>query len=186
MLFFIMTLSDDEKVQKTLLDIYTKYNDNLISYARCVLGDQSDAEDVVQSVYLALSRNIDRLERMTEKERHSYVNVAIKNRCINFLKERGEIEKYELYGEVMDTLYEESFENKIIENETIERIISIIKLIPSDSRNLLTLRLVYGYSFKRIATIQEKPVSTVVYQFKRTLEKLRKKIYEEGIIIEED
>ena len=72
MFFFIMTLSDDEKIQKTLFNIYNEHNDSFISYAQHKLKNRIDAEDAVCNLYVKIYQKIDEVEQMQKEELYSF------------------------------------------------------------------------------------------------------------------
>ena len=120
-------------------------------------GDRPLAEDLLQEVFLKLYRQPPRAEKP-----RAYVFRMARNLAIDALRQRQPVESIEeqqLYGEPDLGL-------KLDLEQAISR-------LTVEERQLVALHLSAGLTFREVAAIVERPLGTVLWQYRKTIEKLR-------------
>lgn len=82
-----------QKGDVSLEDIYKRYKSCFIRYAVRVMSDEFYAEDVVQDVFTELFRQTNYY--VSEVVALKYIYTAVYNRCVDLLRHRQTIQRYE-------------------------------------------------------------------------------------------
>ena len=88
MLAFYMSFIDDESHRRLFEEIYINYRKQMFLVARSVLGNDSDAEDIVHDVFLKIAKKhmtrISRIENDTDLR--NYLLKATKHTALDHLR----------------------------------------------------------------------------------------------------
>ena len=117
--------------------------------------DKTVAEDIVQEVFVRLWTK--RKEYDTIPNLKTFLYVAVKNRCFNYLRDKKDTVDYE--SAEMANL-EDHFRNHLIEEETYRLIAEAVEKLPPQSGRVIQLAL-SGKQNKEIAEILGVSVNTV-------------------------
>ena len=160
--------------QKAFYEIYKLYSKAMFNICYRIVGNQEEAEDVLQEAFVNAFQKI-----------HSYQGKAsfgawlkkiVVNKAISFLRKQ-QIEMVEL---------EDRFEPKSDEQVDdidlvmkVETIRNAIQKLPNGFRVVFSLYLLEGYDHKEISEILEISESTSKSQYNRAKKKLREILKEE-------
>ena len=160
--------------QKAFYEIYKLYSKAMFNICYRIVGNQEEAEDVLQEAFVNAFQKI-----------HSYQGKAsfgawlkkiVVNKAISFLRKQ-QIEMVEL---------EDRFEPKSDEQVDdidlvmkVETIRNAIQMLPNGFRVVFSLYLLEGYDHKEISEILEISESTSKSQYNRAKKKLREILKEE-------
>ena len=160
--------------QKAFYEIYKLYSKAMFNICFRIVGNQEEAEDVLQEAFVNAFQKI-----------HSYQGKAsfgawlkkiVVNKAISFLRKQ-QIEMVEL---------EDRFEPKNDEQVNdidlvmkVETIRNAIQKLPNGFRVVFSLYLLEGYDHKEISGILEISESTSKSQYNRAKKKLREILKEE-------
>ncbi len=162
---------DDIKVLETL---FKTYYSPLVKFARNILKNTEQAEDITQDVFLKIWDKRQDIENTTSFR--AYLFIAVRNQCFNTLKlnERkswlgDEPQNYQNYitNHVEEYLNDKQLNQKI--NEAIE-------LLPNNCKLTFQLSRFDNLSYKEIAETMNVSVKTVEKQMGKALALLRKSI----------
>jgi len=158
--------------------IFDRYRRSLYAYALGMLRERADAEDVVQESFFELLVNVRRIK--PQKGVSGWLYRVARNRTIDILRRRqrersADTSGTEAYGTRV-TPAPMTPEEASIRDEQFTQLQQAIEGLPRKERELLVLRFYSGLSFKQIAGIVRRPLGTVLWQSKRTLERLRKQL----------
>lgn len=157
---------------------FTNYSQFLISIAYRLLGSLSDAEDVVQSVFVELQQH--KLAQVDNIQ--AYLAKAVTNRCLNFLKtahKRREVYVGPWLPEPQITLASghASAQNpleQVIMDETISyAFLVLLERLNAVERAVFVLRESLGYSYAEIADIIQKSTANCRQIYSRAQKKLQ-------------
>ena len=124
--------------------------DKLYRFALSILGNISEAEDVVQEVFLKLWKNQGELEAIQQFE--AWCMTMTKNLSLDKLKSKHR--KTGLFSGEMDFSDNAKTPYQQTElNDTVNRIGFLIGQLPEKQREVIHLRDVEGFSYKEIADI---------------------------------
>ncbi|HEY1496234.1 MAG TPA: RNA polymerase sigma factor [Candidatus Solibacter sp.] len=148
--------------------------DELVHFAFYRLGNQADAEDVVQDVYVQAFR--DRALRRHVTEVRPYLFRMVRNRCTDVLRGRsrrgGQPAEALVGGD--DTLGE------MMAREEANEFARLLQAIPEREAEVIRLRAWSELSFAEIAIAVDAAVPTVKSRFRYGIDKLRRLLHQEG------
>lgn len=150
--------------------LYSDFYPSLVLFATRLLGDQKEAEDVVQNVFIHTweSRKTNSLiDNITV-----YLYQAVKYRCLNELRNQ---KNHRLIEQDVLQKEESYFEDLCIQQETIRRIHAAINQLPPRCKSVF-VRSMDGSSNKEIAEELELAEETVKKQKKIARQFLKEKL----------
>jgi RNA polymerase sigma-70 factor (ECF subfamily) len=148
--------------------------DELVHFAFYRLGNQADAEDVVQDVYVQAFR--DRALRRHVTEVRPYLFRMVRNRCTDVLRGRSRSSRQpaEALVDTDDTLA------AMMAREEANEFARLLQAIPEREAEVLRLRAWSELSFAEIAIAVDAGVPTVKSRFRYGIDKLRRLLQKEG------
>ena len=148
-----------------------KYGNLVWSIGKKFLGNQSDLEDAVQEVMIAIWKSADKFDPNKASE-ITFISMIARRRFIDYLRK---ITKHKSEDSMDDEnknihLYKESLLN---EETDLALIKSAINELDVDDQELLNLSVYQGYSHSEISEILNIPLGTVKTRIRRNLMKLK-------------
>ena len=148
-----------------------KYGNLVWSIGKKFLGNQSDLEDAVQEVMIAIWKSADKFDANKASE-ITFVSMIARRRFIDYLRK---ISKHKSEDSMDDDnnnihLYKESILN---EETDLALVKSAIEDLDTDDQELLNLSVYQGYSHSEISEILDIPLGTVKTRIRRNLMKLK-------------
>jgi len=152
-----------------------KYGNLVWSIGKKFLYRQSDLEDAVQEVFIAIWKSADKYDASKAKE-ITFVSMIARRRFIDHLRK---ISKHKNLESIDDDnsghqLYKESLLN---ESTDLQLVKNAIQSLDIDDQELLNLSVYQGYSHSEISKLLNIPLGTVKTRIRRNLIKL-KEIFE--------
>lgn len=148
--------------------------DELVEFACYRLGNQADAEDVVQDVYVQAFR--DRVKRRHVTEVRPYLFRMVRNRCTDVLRARSR-KSGQIAEETMgagDAL------SAIVAREAAGELSRLLDRIPEREAEVIRLRAWSELSFAEVAVAVCASVPTVKSRFRYGIRRLRRLLNLEG------
>ena len=148
-----------------------KYGNLVWSIGKKFLYRQSDVEDAVQEVFIAIWKSADKFDSSKAKE-ITFVSMIARRRFIDHLRKISKHKNLESIDEDNSThqLYKESMLN---ESTDLQLIKNAIKSLDIDDQALLNLSIYQGYSHSEISKLLNLPLGTVKTKIRRNLIKLQ-------------
>jgi RNA polymerase sigma-70 factor (family 1) len=160
----------NSQVYETLF--HNHYNE-LVRFAEGIIFDPQLAEDVVQNLFIHLWENANNIQ--IKSSLRAYLFRAVKNRCLNRLKELQIRDKNGLlYFEGMLNSGDINIEE---ESALTLRLNSAINKLPDKMAQIFKLKYLESKKQKEIAASLHISENTVKTQLSRAKEKLRKLLY---------
>jgi RNA polymerase sigma-70 factor (ECF subfamily) len=160
-----------------LAELYDSLARPLYSTAKFILGDASEAQDVVHDVFLALWRNAGSFDS-SRGAAFSWAVTLTRNRSIDRLRTRAN--RARLLGQSLpDDLGYGSAESETGAEERVElgeraaAVRSALAGLPSEQQRALELAFFSGLTQREIAEKLSEPIGTVKARIRRGLLKLR-------------
>ena len=149
--------------------VYEQFFSPLCIYAVKYVRDASEAQDIVQDVFLKIWENAERLE-LTSSIQH-YLFASVRNGCLNYLKslqiEDRNNRKY------MEAYIESQNVDMVDDEELLARIRQVLDELPEKCREVCLLRFVEGCKYAEIAARLDMNENTVKAQLHRGMERLK-------------
>ncbi len=163
-------------------EIYLNYFPRLFRFAKEYVISDEDAENILHDVFLVLWERRDDLQIRTELT--SYLFTLIKNRCIDHLRRKTNVEKGKkqmqesFILELNMKLYSlEALNQSLLSDERIEEIVNeAVNSLPEKCREIFIKNKIEGKKYKEIAEELHLSVNTVENQMSIALRKLREKL----------
>lgn len=131
------------------------------------ISDYDDAKGIVHEVFVAFWEKFDSLPSDTNYR--SYLYTAVRNRCLNFIRDRKK-------HVMLDAVREHQFTTEITESETEELSKAIdagIETLPEKCREVFELNQIEGLKYAQIAEKLGISIKTVEAQMSKALSVLR-------------
>lgn len=162
--------------------IVTAYQDRVYTFCARMLSDREDALDAAQEVFLSAYRNLDRFRG--DAALSTWLLKIAANQCLNRIRRRSSLARKELrYPEPEDPRdppfqapgREEDRPDRIAENREIGKILEeALGRLEEDTRLLVLLSDVEGFSYDEISESAGIPLGTVKSKLHRARMALRK------------
>ncbi|MHC4474596.1 MAG: RNA polymerase sigma factor [Planctomycetota bacterium] len=157
--------------EPALARIYEKYRDDLLRLATALLNDTSNAEDIVQDVFVGFARSAGQFQ-LTGTLR-GFLATCVANRARNRNLSRKRRKTVELDNGNPVGSDAKPPDRWLIENEQLRQLTDAMARLPYEQREAITLRLHGEMKFREIASLQQVPIKTTQSRYRCGLEKLR-------------
>lgn len=145
-------------------DLYLNYRKLVFSVAMSIINNYDSANDITQNVFLKLYiLDKDKLPASSEL---SWLYTVAKNESLVFMRRKPKEVSIEGYEEVPD---QDVFQ-EVISKDTYY---SLVKNLPQEQREIVTLKVLGGLTHKEIASILKMPIGTVQWKYHKAVHKLR-------------
>ncbi len=161
-----LCLQGDRQAQYTL---YKRYSDAMYNVCYRMLGNEAEAEDVLQESFIDVYRKLDSFR--AESSLGAWIKRIVINHCLNVFKKRRI--KFEEISERADNIpAEEMVDHEEIVYE-VRKVKEAMMKLPDGYRQVLTLYLIEGYDHAEIADILGIQETGSKSQYSRAKAKLR-------------
>lgn len=166
-------MSSDSKIIKKLKNrssstfekVYCQYKNLIFYHAYSIVNNKEDADDITQNTFIKLMKNIDAIDDNSSLK--ALLSKIAKNEAIDVYRRnanRKEIYNEDLLNNQADGSNNEKDFNVIISlNNTLEEL----------DAKIVSLKIVYDYSFIEIAKELEITLGTVQARYYKALEQLK-------------
>lgn len=131
--------------------LYEKYKTPVYFMALSILKDKTNAEDIMQEVFLRVYKSIEKNESIMNFK--AWVLKVTRNLSLNYIRDNKQV-----FEEDVNEMAYVGFEDVLIEGMSSYK---ILQCISSDERMIFTLHYIDGYKLREIANILEIPMGTV-------------------------
>jgi RNA polymerase sigma-70 factor (family 1) len=167
--------------QRAMAPIFRLYHKSLCYFARQLVDNEGQAEDIVADAFLKLWQKNSDFENLANVRAFMYV--TIRNSCCNYLKHiqrRTNSHQEILHLAEKDDNY---IESKMIKADLLQVILQEVESLPPVRRKIFKMIYLDDLSIFEIATQLDITVDTVRVQKARALHNLRSAIIKKGILL---
>lgn len=152
----------------------------LCDYAVMILGEQSEAEDVVQDLFMYIWKN--RAEIKVQESVKSYLFTSVRFRALNVLKHRTIRLKH---GTALGVFIEDLMNTGYSEEEAqrIEQIKQVLQTLPVQCRTVFTMSCLDGKKYKEIADELGISVNTVKSHIMKAYREIRARVGSDNSLV---
>lgn len=182
MLTLYLSLIETQEEKDKFEYIYVNFRKQMLNLAYKLVGNPYDAEDIVHSTFLSVSKNMHIFDDRDDSSIYSYLICATKGHAYNFYRKNANESKAvkRLYPQE-DISETYTIDGKIDSDLFIENIIDAIKELDELYSTVLYLYLVDDLSSKQIANLLDRKPDTVRKQITRGKQLLYSKLHERGL-----
>ena len=145
-------------------ELYTKYYNLIYSISLSILKNKENSEDVAQAIFTKIY-SLPKKQLPTQGEA-SWLYTVTKNESINYLKKvRNDINIDNIYY-----IAEEGGIDDIISKDSYNRIMS---KLDEREKEIVSLKIIAGLSFKQIAKLINMPIGTVQWKYYKSLNTIK-------------
>ena len=145
-------------------DLFLNYRKLVFSVAMSIINNYDSAKDITQNVFLKLYI-LDK-DKFPASSELSWLYTVAKNESLVFMRRKPKEVSIEGYEEVPD---QDVFQ-EVISKDTYY---SLVKNLPQEQREIVTLKVLGGLTYKEIAAILKMPIGTVQWKYHKAVHKLR-------------
>lgn len=156
-------MTTDDKIER----IIQEEQDCLFRLACYKIGNPDDAADLLQDVFMRTWEN-HRLHTAIDIRRYLYRSVH--NACVSYHRHTKII-----FTEITANIPEEDDNNDEFQEE-YRKISRLLKQIPEEQAEVISLHTIGGKNFAEIAELQNLPLSTVKSRFQYGIKKISKEL----------
>ncbi len=156
--------------KKTFEALFKTHFIYLSNFAFQYVSDMDTAKDITQKIFVHLWENREKMD--TTKSIQSYLFTAVKNRCLNHIRDHKKYRSRILDVDIHDV--ELTYENDYLAVEELQNKIDKAMLqLPEKCREVFELSRYQNKKYKEIAEILNISVKTVEAHMSRALKSLR-------------
>lgn len=160
--------------QSAVGKVLDQYGDLVWSLARRFLGNSPEAEDAVQEIFIEIWSNAGRYKPELASE-VTFIATIARRRLIDRLRKNSRKPDSEMYDEGIASQNPDPV-NRVTENVEVQNVVRVLKAMPEDHREILTLSIYQGYSHSEIADRLSMPLGTVKTRVRRGLIHIREQL----------
>ena len=174
MLTFYLNLIDSEDKKDKFESLYLKYRKHMKYIAIKILGDEQLAEDAVHNAFLKILNHLNKFQNIDCQETRNLIVIIIRSVSIDmYRKRKREFENTDILQN--DISVEIDF--SMIE---VADILNEIDVLPDIYKDILLLKVEYGYKDREIAKLLGLKIDTVSKRLERARKQLKKQLNEGG------
>ena len=173
MFFLYMDIIDSDQDKDKFEKLYLKYRKQMKYIAFKILNDDKLAEDAVHNAFLKIISHLDKFFDTDCQETKNLIVIFIRNTSIDMYRKR----KKEF--ESTDIAERELSSETDFSTVHAEEIMEEIKRLPEIYKDVLLLKIEYGFKDKEIANILDTNTATVSKRLERARRQLKQQLFRE-------
>lgn len=162
----------NQKQREAYYDLFREFYQSLVMFAMRYIGVQSEAEDIVQDLFVAVYEKQEKF--LSYNSFRMFLYNSVRNTCLNLIKHRKVEEKYIHYS-LAHMEDGEGYDWELLEEELWRRLFKTIDELPPRCREVFLLSL-DGKKNEEIAKELHITLLTVKTQKKKAVHYLREKL----------
>ena len=150
--------------------IYTKYRDKVFGFVRSKIVNQTEAEDIVQTVFLKVYSNLDKYDE-TKASLSTWIYTITRNTVYDYLKEKRGHPVLELVDNTVDSAEEP--DDSLLNQEALEELACALEKLPQIERDVIILIYYHGKPKTEVAKILDITYGQLRYLHDKALSRLK-------------
>lgn len=149
--------------------IYTQYRDKVFGFVRSKIFNQTEAEDIVQTIFLKVYSNLDKYDE-TKASLSTWIYTITRNTVYDYLKAKRDRPVFELLDNTEDAA--EKPDETILNNEELEELACALEKLPQDQRDIIILLYYKNLERKNVAEMLGMTYGQLRYLHDKALRRL--------------
>ncbi len=129
-----------------LTETFKSMSDGLYRVAFYILESQSDAQDVVQDLFIKLWNTRDELDKVLNLK--AYCTTLIKNLCIDRIRKASKEQVIEPQADISES---RTIDDDLIAKDKLGRVMAAIERLPKGQRNVVKMYVLEDMSYDEIS-----------------------------------
>lgn len=150
--------------------IYTQYRDKVFGFVRSKIVNQTEAEDIVQTVFLKVYSNLDKYDE-TKASLSTWIYTITRNTVYDYLKEKRGHPVLELVDNTVDSAEEP--DDSLLNQEALEELACALEKLPQIERDVIILIYYHGKPKTEVAKILDITYGQLRYLHDKALSRLK-------------
>ncbi|MDF2539215.1 MAG: polymerase sigma factor [Herbinix sp.] len=182
----VLLMIEDDKDRDKLEELYKTYRKELYYVAYQILHDYHDAEDVLQTAFIKISKHLDKIGEIRCKKTRGYLVIIVRNLSYDRFNEKKKAIPIDFTDEMAEEADNEtSLEDYVLNLERGRELAEALSKINSGYADLLTLKYYYDYSTSDIADMVNLSYDVVSVRLTRARAALKRILSKGGNMYEE-
>lgn len=167
MIIMLSQIIEKKEDQSKFELLYLEYSQMMYHVAKKILKSREDAEDAVQSAFIKIAKNIDKIPASPFSQRtRNLVITIVKNTALDIARKNSR--------ENVLPLIDENIASQNMLDETEEALTACILQLPEMQQNVIYLKYIYGYTIKEISAMLNISLANAQKIEQRAKQNLRK------------
>ena len=150
--------------------IYTQYRDKVFGFVRSKIVNQTEAEDIVQTVFLKVYSNLDKYDE-TKASLSTWIYTITRKTVYDYLKEKRGHPVLELVDNTVDSAEEP--DDALLNQEALEELACALEKLPQIERDVIILIYYHGKPKTEVAKILDITYGQLRYLHDKALSRLK-------------
>lgn len=150
--------------------IYTQYRDKVFGFVRSKIVNQTEAEDIVQTVFLKVYSNLDKYDEI-KASFSTWIYIITRNTVYDYLKEKRGHPVLELVDNTVDSAEEP--DDSLLNQEALEELACALQKLPQNQRDIIILIYYHGKPKTEVAKILDITYGQLRYLHDKALSRLK-------------
>ena len=165
--------------EDALAECYRRHGGAVYSLARRVLGNVSDAEEVVQEIFLRLWAEPDKFDPERGSLR-SYLLAQAHGRAVDMLRSQGSRRRREERDARRTAEAGYDLEREVWDLTVADRVKQAVAVLPQEERRAIALAYFGGHTYRQVAVLLDEPEGTVKSRIRAGLKRMRPALMADG------
>jgi RNA polymerase sigma-70 factor (ECF subfamily) len=176
--------STSRDARRLATDAVLPHLDAAFNLARWLMGNDSDAADIVQEACLRAMRSAGTFRGGVDGR--AWLLAIVRNASFDALRKNNARVMEELRENVLIPVDEGTFDPQeiLLRAANVQRVREAIQSLPPGIREVIVLREMEGYSYKEIAGIVQVPIGTIMSRLARGRRRLAELLCDEGKLLQ--
>ena len=154
--------------------IYTQYRDKVFGFVRSKIYNQTEVEDIVQTVFLKVYSNLDKYDEI-KASFSTWIYIITRNTVYDYLKEKRDHPVIEL---IENTVYSaEEPDDSLLNQEALEELARALQKLPQNQRDIIILIYYKNLDRRKVAEMFGMTYGQVRYLHDKAMKRLGKLLH---------
>ena len=149
--------------------IYAQYRDKVFGFVRSKIYNQTEVEDIVQTVFLKVYSNLDKYDE-TKASLSTWIYTITRNTVYDYLKEKRDHPVLELIENTEES--EEKTDDSLLNQEALEELACALQKLPQNQRDIIILIYYKNLDRRKVAEMFGMTYGQVRYLHDKAIKRL--------------
>ena len=149
--------------------IYAQYRDKVFGFVRSKIYNQTEVEDIVQTVFLKVYSNLDKYDE-TKASLSTWIYIITRNTVYDYLKDKRDHPVLELIENTEES--EEKTDDSLLNQEALEELACALQKLPQNQRDIIILIYYKNLDRRKVAEMLGMTYGQVRYLHDKAIKRL--------------